>query len=367
MTFQRDPVGRWAAMDRPLRRLPRWGALAVLAALFGALAWVSITTADFAGEGTVQAVAAGGDTSAIGDFELYARIVERVSGENYYAAAMELQRENNYPTRPFVTVRLPTLAWLNAWLGSDTIRVLVVALLLANLVVWHRQLSRVATAPERVFGLVLLFISGIGAFEARAGLIHELIAGLLLSLALGLYRPERWWPSLLLAALALAVRELAAPFVLLWLFLAASERRWKEAAAVAVLLAVFGLGLYLHYLGVEAHRLPGDRPSPGWDAMLGPQMALYSLSRLTALLYLPPPIAGPIALLPLLGWIGVGGRLSLFASLWFVGFFLSVALFARAENFYWVLMVLPAYAAGLALAPRTLADLVRALKAPIQN
>jgi len=39
-----------------------------------------------------------------------------------------------------------------------------------------------------------------------------------------------------------------------------------------------------------------------------------------------------------------------------------MALFARAENFYWVLMVLPAYGAGLALAPLALTDLASALR-----
>jgi hypothetical protein len=72
-------------------------------------------------------------------------------------------------------------------------------------------------------------------------------------------------------------------------------------------------------------------------------------------------VAGPLALLPLLGWIALGGRLGLFAALWFAGFALLMALAARPDNFYWVLMVLPAYGAGLAFVPRALADLVRAI------
>ncbi len=86
---------------------------------------------------------------------------------------------------------------------------------------------------------MLLLLGGAAAITPDAGLIHELMAGLLLTLALALYDPARWWPALLMAGLALAVRELALPFVLLWLAFALIERRWREAAGVAALLLVF--------------------------------------------------------------------------------------------------------------------------------
>ena len=198
--------------------------------------------------------------------------------------------------------------------------------------------------------------------EPRAALIHELVAGLLLSLALFLYQQKRWWPSLAIAVLALAVRELAAPFVLLWLVFALVQRRWSEAAAVAAVLIAFGMALYFHAQAIEALALPTDRASPGWDALTGAALPLLALSKLTALLLLPAALAAPLAVLPLLGWASLGGRFGLFALLWFTGFFLAMALFARVENFYWIMLVLPAYAAGLAFVPRALAQLVLALR-----
>ena len=62
-----------------------------------------------------------------------------------------------------------------------------------------------------------------------------MLFGLLALLALLLYRRNHWWPALVAAALALAVRELAAPFVLLWLVFALAEQRWREASAVAAI------------------------------------------------------------------------------------------------------------------------------------
>jgi hypothetical protein len=70
----------------------------------------------------------------------------------------------------------------------------------------------------------------------------------------------------------------------------------------------------------------------------------------------------PLALLPLLGWASLGGRRGLFATLWFAGYFLAAALFARQVNFYWLSLVLPAYGAGLALVPRAVWDLVSAIR-----
>ena len=348
--------------DRPLRHLSRGAAFAVLAVLAMAMAWAAWSTTTLASADAEHRATAHAET-AIGDFELYARIADRVAvGEDYYAAAMTEQRANNYPTAPFVTVRLPTLAWINARLGAQGTGALAIGLLLANVLAWYVRLGKAAGPAARVALPLLVLAGGVFAFEPRAGLLHELVAGLLVSLALALWRPDRWWLALVPLALALAVRELALPFALLWLAFAIAGRRWREAAAVAGLTGFFALGLVLHAEGVAAHASPLDRASPGWAGLAGPQLALLSLSRLSAMLVLPLTVAAPLGVLALLGWIGLGGRFGLFASLWFAGFALALALLARPANFYWVMLVLPAYMAGLALVPRALGDLVHSVR-----
>lgn len=346
---------------RPLRRLPRGWALAVLLTLLLALGWSALTATSTAPAN--PPVVDSRATAEGGDFSLYSRIAVRVAaGEGYYAAALAEQRAGNYPTRPFVTVRLPTLAWANALLGQEGTGILAITLLFATILAWQRALADGTLLGERIGATVLIFLCGYSAFEPRAGLVHELVAGLLLSLALALYRRDRWWPSLLALALALSVRELALPFALLWFGFAVLEKRRQEAIAVALVVALFAIGLALHYLAIENLRLPGDRASPGWDALLGPQVFLHALHRLTPLLFLPAWLAAPLALLPLFGWVALGGRLGLFAALWFAGFAMLMAIFARAENFYWAMMVLPAYGTGLAFVPRGLAHLGAALR-----
>jgi hypothetical protein len=217
--------------------------------------------------------------------------------------------------------------------------------------------------PERAAAAIAVAGFGSVAFLDKVGLSHEIVAGLFLSSALVIYRPQRWWPSLLLAACGLAVRELALPFVLLWAAFAASQRRWREFAAVAALIALFALGLALHAQAVIAERHPGDLHSEGWNGLQGLPLAMYGLISVTPLgkmgiWWLGPPLT----LLPLLGWAALGGRQGLFATLWFAGFILAVSLFARYVNFYWLSLMLPAYGAGLALVPRAVIDLVSALR-----
>ncbi len=360
-----NPLAWWESLGRPLARLPRWSAAGALALLAVLMAWsaVAVAPVDQAETAQIEQRAERSAEPAQGDLALYRRIAERVAaGEDYYAAAMHEHRMRNYPTQPFVTVRLPTMAWLQGSIGVDGVRVLGMVLLLGCLAAFYQRLPQAMTLPERMGALVMLALGGAAVAAPQAGLIHELLAGLLLTLAFTLYTPQRWWPSLLAAGLALAVRELAAPFVLLWLAFALAEKRWREVAALVALLLVFALGMYLHHLGVEAQRLPGDRSSQGWDAMIGLALPLMALSRLTALLVLPVSVAAPLAVLPFVGWLGLGGRMGLFAALWFAGFFMAMALFARPENFYWVQLTLPAYIAGLALAPRALGDLFRAAR-----
>jgi hypothetical protein len=339
-----------------LRALPRWAAALLLAATLAALGWSAGTVGPFMAvqDSHRDAVVA---QDSYGDIALYGGINARVrAGESYYTAALAEQRAHGYPTRPFVTVRTPVMAYGDRVFGARGWQVIAMLLLGANVLAWMGALGAAGPA-ERAAAVLLLFASGAGVLYDKIGLVHDLMSGLCLSLALGLYRPHRWWPALLAAAAGLAIRELALPFMLLWGAFAIAQSNGRELRGVAAALALFALGMGLHYLAVHAAQLPGDPASHGWHGMLGPAMVLASIAKLTPLLAVPPAWAGPLALLPLIGWAGLGGRLGLFATAWFSGFALFVALFAQAGNFYWVTLMLPAYMAGLALAPRALWDM----------
>ncbi|MGV3554483.1 MAG: hypothetical protein ACO1OD_04445 [Croceibacterium sp.] len=355
-------VAWWESLGRPLRRLPRWAAALLLLATAAACLWSAPAIeayGAFSREANDQRLEAGGRA----DFDLYEAIDRRIaSGESYYSAALDEQRSSRFPTKPIVTVRPPTLAWSSLVLGLDGWRVAATALWLATIIGLYAALKGTVGKLERIAAALCAAAAGAVAGIEKVGLSHEIVAGLLVSASLALYRRERWWPALLLAAGAVAVREMALPFLLLWATFAALERRWREFAAVAAVIVLFGAGMALHAQAVVAHQLPGDLVSPGWTGFQGPALPLFGIVTVTLLQTLPVWLAAPLAVLPLLGWLGLGGRLGLFATLWFAGYALAVALFARQENFYWLALLIPAYGAGLALVPRALADLTAALR-----
>ncbi|BBC74451.1 conserved hypothetical protein [Altererythrobacter sp. B11] len=350
----------WDGLEAPLRRLPRGAALAVLVLTLLACLWSA--------QATTAYVAADQHRAATrplkedeGDYKLYQRTLSRMrAGEGYYAAAESEQRAHGYPTRPFVTVRTPTMAWLALTLGLPALKIVAILLLLANVAAWVVALEGRSWLVERAAAALALGVFGVLAFFPLVGLTHEMFAGLLLSLALALHRPHRWWPSLLLAGMALAIREMALPFVLLWGAFALDARRWRESLGLALLLAAFAAGMAVHAHFVALHRLPGDLVSDGWEGMLGLANFIGPLVTTTLVGALPGWLAGPLALLPLLGWAAVRGRLGLFALLWSAGYMVLLSVFARPDNFYWVLLVLPAYGIGIVFVPRALADLLAA-------
>lgn len=363
--------GRLALPDLPFAELSSRGAALVLALLAAAMIWSVAANFPARSVDTPLAEAAAKPAAAParpapgkGDMALYARIHARMAaGEDYYTAALAEQRASGYPTRPFVAVRLPTLAWLQAVIGPDGVRWLALALSGAAIAALWRRAEPLASREERIIASALLAAGGGAALSSVAGYDHDFITGVLLTVALLAYRPHRWGPALLAAAAALVVRELAAPFVLLWLAFAIGDKRWREAAALSGVLAVFALALFFHAHAVEAARLPGDLASQGWSARDGFALPLAGLGQLTGLRHFPPVLAAPLAILPLVGWAGLGGRMGLFALLWFAGLATMMALFARPANYYWIELALPAYAIGLAFAPRALGELIGRLTA----
>ncbi len=357
----RDHLDGWESLRHPLRALPRWGALLLLVVTGLLMAWSACSVTEFhAKQRVMQAKAV---NSGYGDVRLYGDILKRVSaGENYYSAALDQQRTHQYPTRPFVTVRPPTLAWASARFGLEGLRAITVSVLFASIIVWMGALRGRVTVIEKVAMAVAIFMFGIVAFFSRIGLVHEMVAGMFLSLAIGLYRPRfGWMLSLLALAIALAVREMVLPFLLLWGAFAVLEKRWRELAAIAVVLVLFTIGMVLHAQEVMAYRLPGDLPSPPWNGAQGLKLVLTSLTQLSVLMAVPPGVGGVLALLPFLGWLALGGRIGLFCTLWFAGMMLAISLFARPNNFYWVVLLLPTYLTGIVLVPRALYDLALAL------
>lgn len=351
--------------QRPLRSLPPARAALALGILFAfcILAALAVPSQQAAQDRAEELSEVARDAGARegGDIGLYRRVADRVAaGENYYAAATDENRLGNYPTKPFVTIRLPTLTLLATWLGGDGLRYVLIALLVANAALLPSALTR---GREAVGAGAATLAGGIAVMAPDAAFMHEVWAGSLLTLSFALWREERWWPALIPAILAIAIRETAMPFLLLWGAFAIYRGAWKEALAIGLIVVAFAIGMAGHASAVEGAWLPGDRSGQGWAGLLGPGPFLQGVQMLTLLVVLPEWLAGPVAVLALFGWLALGGRRGWFAFLYAAGIALMLALFARQENWYWATLCLPLLMTGLAFAPMGLSDLASGLRA----
>jgi hypothetical protein len=336
-----------------------WAALVVMVLVLAAAAWTAPSSPQ-APVATATPSAAAAKPARDRDLQLYEQIAARVrAGENYYAAAIGEQRAGHYPVRPGLAVRLPTLAFLTAWLGTSGLFVLAGLLGLAVLAAWRQRLGEEPGGGDRrLIAILLLLVGGIVGLKPQYIVVHEVWAGLLLALALALHKPGKWRAAWLAVALALAVRELALPFVLLLAAFAAWRRDWRELAAWAALIGLFAAGLAWHLHEVSRYLLPSDRPSPPWLVFRGLGGWTGNVIASTILYKLPYPLAAPLALLPLAGWAGWKTRLGLFCTLLFAGYGVLFMIAGRANNFYWALVVVPAWFVGYAFLPMAVKSLL---------
>lgn len=321
-----------------------------LALIVATLLLIVIGLALPAGQGGHMASAGSDRTDAV----LYARIVDRVrAGEPYHAAAVAEQRARNYPVRPFVTVRPPTLAWLTAAIGTPATGALLVALMAAAATSFALTLRASATTPsEWITGAALGAWGAALVGQPALAMWHDIWAGLLLMLAIGLWRPGGPLPAIVAALAAVAIRELALPFLLVMGAGALVERRWREVLgwSAATIVAMIAIGLHAH--AVLSHTLPGDPVSQGWTGGGGWPLLLTMLRQTSLFGLFPPPVVAVFVPLALLGWLARGDALGWRVSLLLIGYGTMLMLFARPDNFYWSVLIAPVLPAGLAFLPR---------------
>ena len=297
------------------------------------------------------------------DLDLYRDIIAGVAeGRGYYPVAAEELRKGGYPLKPFFTFRLPTHASVYALAGEHTMVLVVWALCLALVLAWWAKLRPHLPLPWLALAMFSLAGGLGGMLQPQTGLFHESWAALLLGLMVAVYRPDRFWPAVISGGTALMIRELALPMILAMGGLALLEKRWREAAAWALIVAMFGIYLAFHAHWVSQVLLPGDPPSPGWSGLNGLQFALKSIARVTFGIRLPEAVAIGLLILSLFGWASVKTGWAVRGFLLVAGYTSMLALLARADTFYWALLAAPLAFVGLAFVPRALSDLAKAAR-----
>jgi hypothetical protein len=298
------------------------------------------------------------------DVAMYARIVERMhGGEGYYDAAGSELRSGGYPTRSVFNWRLPTLAWLLAWLpGTGTARLVIGGLACTALVLWTRQLENIRPHWLQAAGGALLFFPFVLTALPPFHMYHEAWCGVLMALSIVLYARGCKGTAMAAGLAALFIRELALPFVAVMMFCAWREKRRGEALTWLAGIAGFVLFLCVHAWLVSRHLGPEERAPEGWGQMGGWAFVLKTV-RVNPLLQLKqtplwiPPLLAPLGLLGLAAWKGpAGDRVA-----WAVGVYVVSFLFVgRTVNAYWGLVYAPLMPLGWLLAPQALMSVIRA-------
>jgi hypothetical protein len=363
------PWDRYADWPRGKARLLLVALLAIL--IVAALVPISAGKSTVKTAGFVEAVAGGGkikDRPRDDDLKLYDIASARIrKGENYYDFIAEEHRKANYPVRPGLAVRLPTLAYINAAIGDIGQIVAAIVLMLSVLVAWWFRLGREPGGePMRLRAMAFLFVGASLGVNRYFFALHELWAGMLLALSFGLHQPAqdgkpgRYGAALAVAALAVAIREHALPFILLMAATAFWRRDWKESAAWTALTAAFLAVLAVHLHIVAQHTLPSDRMSPSWLEFRGLAGWLSNIVLSSNLRFLPDWIAAPAVLLMIFGWSGWKTWAGAFATFLYLGYGLLFMIAGRGDNFYWGVAVAPAMFIGLAFLPMAATSLWRA-------
>lgn len=382
----------------PYDRFSTWGrwparfALAVLALLLAASAWVPLTVGrgeEARAPSLVIAHNKAAERPRDEDLKLYDRAISRIlHGENYYDFIVSEHRRADYPVRPGAAVRLPTLAYLDAAMGVDGDRpapnamAVALALMVGVIAAWWGRLGDLGVDPSlRRIGTALVFFGASLGLNRYYFVLHELWAGMLVALSLGLHRPHGGWRekvgtgfshqtsdrkdsgrflgAVLAAALALSIREHVLPYVLLMGAMAGWRGAWREAAAWGALVALFAVGYAWHLHLIALQTLPTDHLGPSWLAMRGLGGFLSNTVLSSNLRFLPHQIAGPLTILMIFGWASWRSSAGQTGLLLFSGYALLFAIAGRNDNFYWGAVITPVMALGLAFMPMGVSALVR--------
>lgn len=340
---------RLAELPRPLAYL----ALGLTVAAIAVLLLVALGRAPVVPAGAAAAPALEGDLVS------YQRIIERMrGGADYYTAAHEVLVADGYGTRSVFNWRTPAWPVLLAALPAGWGQGLLAVLALAGMLMVYRMLREDGGAAVAMLSMLAVGLS-LGGIVAPASVVFsEVAAGALILISIAAFGNGWRMIGVLAALLALFLRELAAPYVVVAVVLALRDRRWGEARPWALGLFAYAAYFGWHWWMVSQQLGPMDRAyGDGWLQFggLGFILATAGFNGLWSL----GPVWLPAVLLPLglLGlWAWPKGTLALATVVVFVVLFAAVG---KPFNYYWGALYTPVLMLGLGSAVAAAWEAVR--------
>jgi hypothetical protein len=343
-------------------RLTPWQARAVLAAwaVFGVICLARMPTPP-------PACDARQESTNNGDVALYRAEVDRVhAGEGYYQVAAQELVARGYPTASVFNWRTPLPVWLIGKLpeplwGKVLLGLLCLALLFAAFEATSRQQSNICRGP---LPLVLLMCGPLlPCLLGDLFVMPVLWAGVLIGLSVCAYGLQR--PRLGAAAGVAAVffRELALPYCLLGVALAAWQRRRGELLVWLWGLAGWAVFFVLHWLQVKHSIAPGAAAHrEGWVQFGGLSFVQATMQMNACLLMLPQWVTAIYFLAAMCGLAGWNSPLGLRTTLTVCLFAVTFSIVGHDFNRYWGLLIAPLACFGVVRFPASLVDLFAAAR-----
>jgi len=303
------------------------------------------------------------DTAQLGDEHMYASVVDGLrQGGDFYDTLRAQLLAGHYGMTSVFNWRTPFFMSLVALFPSNWAMFALVLLVavaggfLAVRLAW-RELGPIGAGC-----LVVVEILGLGAaLVPGAFLISEVPTGFLILLSAMAYGLGARRTGFAAGALALFVRELAAPYVVVCAFLAWRAGRRRELALWGMALAGYAAYYVWHIHMVGLHQQPGDPGDhAGWVQFGGAGFVLKAAAFDGYFIAAPlwqTAVLLPAAFVGLMAWPDKAGErvaLTVFAYL---------ALFAvvgKDFNDYWGALFTPLMILGLVWFPAGLRDLWRA-------
>jgi hypothetical protein len=293
------------------------------------------------------------------DADLFAHVVARVrAGEPYYDAMGGELQQMHYPSASVFNWRMPVLFEVMANVSQALIFPSLVLLSLIALALAVMHLNPLKGAEGILLGILMLVGALMNILAPANRLQSEGWCGVLILISILAYARSAWFPAALVGITALFVRELAAPYCLVCVFLATRSRRTAELIIWIVGIAAFGAFYWWHTLQVAAH-VHGStalQASP-WLQFGGLRFLMLTIRESNSALLLGPPVVSACAFTLVT------------AALWsprippqmkgvVIVYALFFAVVGQSFNDYWGLAVAPTYAVALAYGPSGLRTLV---------
>ncbi len=295
---------------------------------------------------------------------LYQSVVANVrSGTPYYVAAAEAHRVAHAPLKPYTTVRLPTLAVVQAAVPPLLVTALLPLLCIGAMGAWIVRLRPAMTGPIPVGIAGLLILTGLYVhLEPPLVVFPEVWAGALIALSLALRRPGEWIPAVALGLSAMLIRETALIYVVIMAVIAWIEGERREAAAWVGATLVFFVALAAHAHAVTLVTGPLDRSAQGLSGLEGFGFYVQLVTLSSGLALLPDWLAAVLIATALFGWLAWRDPAAVRALATLLGYAAVIALGVRSDDFPWALITTPVLLVGIVFAVDGLRDMIVAAR-----